>query len=100
MIKLIFMVFLLGAYAVFGAACLRVLKVSVSFSTVGGFVAVGAISAAVSFIAYGVFVAEQFGLLGEGDKVAGVFIVSAIISVTASVATAKFIAKRETVNRR
>ncbi|HGX93397.1 MAG TPA: hypothetical protein ENK35_08795 [Candidatus Tenderia sp.] len=91
--KFILIVLMLLLYGGLGASLLKLAGIPVRKSTLVTFVVSGCVTAGVAFITFGVLIAEEFGLLGEGDKVISVFILSAIASVLVSFFSARFIAR-------
>jgi len=91
--NLLIIVPVVALYGLFGMICLKLLSIRFNFSYLILFVVSGIVSGTITMFLYGVLVADASGHLKSAEEVIGMFVVSGLAAVSASVFSAKAAAK-------
>lgn len=91
--NLIVVVPVIVLYVLFGAVCLKALKIRVSAFVLFVFVISGVVAGVVAIFLYGLLVADTSGTLNSTAEVMGMFGVCGLAAVAASVLSAKLATK-------
>ena len=91
----IIMILIILVCALLGAACLKLAKQTVNFSSVAIFTVTGGIIGFVTMMLWGFLFANSEGTLKSGESVIGMFFVSGLLAVMSGLYTASFYRKRK-----
>ena len=83
----------LALYGLFGAICLKLLKIKLSLFTLFLFVLCGVISGISVMYVYGLVVGDKSGTLNSSLEVIGMFVISGFAAVLASIFLMKLLSK-------
>lgn len=85
-----------GLYGLFAVACLKALQIPLGFSDVAIFIICGGVSGSITMFLYGVFVADASGQLNGTGEVLGMFAISGLVAIFASVFITRLRSKHRT----
>lgn len=91
--NLVIIVPLLAIYGICGAICLRILGIKTNILTLSLFVLGGVLAGTISIFIYGFLVADQNGQLNGAIEVIGMFGISGLVALFASVLSVKLAMK-------